>query len=125
MNIEFGNSKQIMVSLVLFIIIVLATVSTHMANVHLAFTIFIGGINVYLGYQLGNDKVRPKNNIPAAYVYIFAFGINAIICFAFSWWFSGIVWAYILCIYFAVNQPKKKKEQDNEPVKKSNEGEVS
>lgn len=122
--IKLGSNKQIMVSLVLLTIIGLATVSTHIANVHLALTLFIGSINIYLGYQLTEGKVKPVKGVPASYAYMFVFGVNAVVCFAFSWWFSGIIWAYILCIYIAANQQPKKKEQENEPVIKSNEGEV-
>jgi Ca2+/Na+ antiporter len=122
MNIKFGSNKQIMISLVLLGIIVGATMSPHISNVHLALTLFIGSIHIYLCYQLTENRVKP--NIPASYAYMSTFGTNAILCFAFSWWFSGIVWAYILCIYIATNQQPKKKEQDNEPVKKSNEGDV-
>lgn len=124
MKIKVGTLKQIIVSLVLIGTVVMATMSPHIANVHLALTLFLGMLHIYLGIQLGENKVKPKDDMPASYAYIIAFVINVIMSCAFSWWFSAIVWAYIIIIYIAANQPQKKKGRDNDPVIKSNEGEV-
>lgn len=110
MTIKFGNLKQIIISIVLLGIVGMATISSHVANVHLVFTIFLGVLHAYLSYQISEGKVRPKNDAPMAYAYLFTFGVNSIISFAFSWWFSGIVWAFILCIYISANQKRNKKE---------------
>lgn len=112
MKIKVGSTKQIIVSLVLLGVVGVATLSPHIANVHLALTLFIGALHLYVGYQIGQNKVKPKDDVPASYAYLFAFVVNAIISIAFSWWFSGIVWAYVLCIYIAANQPQKKTEQE-------------
>jgi hypothetical protein len=106
-----------MVALVLLGVVGFATVSSHMANIHLALTIIVGGLHIYVGYYLNNGKL--KNEVPASYAYISAFVGNAILSFAFSWWFSGIVWVYVLCIYIAANQPTKvedKKSQEGDAV---------
>jgi uncharacterized membrane protein YfcA len=106
MKIVIGSAKQIIIALILLGVIGVATVSPHLSNIHLAITIFLGVLHLYLGYQISEKKVKPKSDSPASYAYICAFGVNAIISFAFSWWFSGIVWVYILCIYIAANNKK-------------------
>jgi len=114
LKLKIGNLKQIIISIVLIGVVAGATVSPHVANIHLALTLFLGALHIYLGYQLSEKKVKPTNDLPASYAYIGAFASNAVISIAFNWWFSGIVWAYILCIYVAANQPQKKKMTEQE-----------
>ena len=107
MKKSIGNLRQIIITLILLGVVGGATISPHLSNVHLALTIIIGVLHIYIGYQLSEKKVKPTSDSPLSYAYIFTFGVNAIVSFAFAWWFSGIVWVFNLCIYAAANNQKQ------------------
>ena len=113
MEWKLGNTKQIIVSLVLIGIVGVATQSQHVSNIHLAVTILLAIMHGYAAYAW-NKGGRMTNKVPPSKIYVIAFALNAIISIAYSWWFSGLVWIYNLCIYIAIQKPKSTKEIQNE-----------
>ena len=109
---ELGNTKQIIVSIILCAIAVIAIKSPHVANIHLAITSLMGIIHIYLCHHWNKGQIKKQSEAPASYAYTFTYGFNAILSIAFSWWLSGIVWIYCLCIYIAVQTPKKVKAEE-------------
>lgn len=108
---ELGNTKQIGISILFCVIAIIATKSPHVANIHLAITILLGILHVYVAGKWADGKIKSNNDAPPSIAYLIAFGLNGVISIAYSWWFSGIVWLLILCIYIAVQTPKKVKAE--------------
>ena len=115
MEWKLGNVRQIVVSTVLILLVGFATQYKPVSNVHLVVTILIALLHGYAAYQWNHGRLA-ENKVNPSKIYLLAFAVNAIISFAMSWWFSGIVWIYNLCIYIAVQTPKKIKEGETSNV---------
>lgn len=113
MKWKLGNSKQIIVSVVLLGIVGFATQLKPVSNIHLAVTLLLAIMHGYAAYAWSKGGTL-ANKVNPSKAYVISFAINAIVSIAMSWWFSGLVWIYNLCIYIAIQKPKEMKEIQDE-----------
>jgi hypothetical protein len=118
MKWEIGTIKQTAISLVFIGVVTFATISPHVANIHLALTLLLGGLHVYMINKWNSGQLKKTKDTPPSYAYAAAYVINLMVSVAFSWWFSSIIWLLILIIYIAVQSDppnsSKTKNKDEE-----------
>lgn len=107
MRWKIGSLNQILISTAFIALGSLAIFIPQVENIHLTVTILITVLQIYVGVQWSEGKLKPKG--PGVKSYFIAYVVNAIISVACNWWFCGFLWIYVSLIYTGVHLDNQEK----------------
>ncbi len=104
-----GNVKQVVTTVVLLGLVGLGAFFKPVSNIHLVVTFALLALHIYSAYMWNEgkatNKINPSKLLLGAYIF------TAITAFACGWWFTGILWLFMIMIYIAIQSPKEKEKE--------------